>query len=651
MKKIKTLLIANRGEIAHRIIRTAKALGFKTVAIYTEPDDGTPHTKAADQAIFLPEIAGGIEPYLDPERLIEAARSSGADAVHPGYGFLSENADFAEACVKAGLIFVGPDPDAIRQMADKAAGKALMTKAGIPCVTGYDGQDQTLARLKQEAEKIGTPLLIKAIAGGGGRGMRRIDNLAQFDEALASAKSEARNAFGSEDVILERYLTETRHIEIQIFADRHGNVLHLFERDCSTQRRHQKVIEEAPSPFVDTDLRDALGRAAVNAAIAIGYVGAGTVEFLVTPEREFFFIEMNTRLQVEHPVTEEITGVDLVEWQLRVADGEPLPVSQADIQMNGASIEVRLYAEDPSDGFMPQTGTICQWEAPVGDGVRVDHMIVTGNEISARYDPMIGKLIVHEKSREGARKKLIMALLDLKLSGILTNRSFLLKCLAHDSFIDGPNTGFIDHLLAEEASDPADTTNRLAAAVLYWRECRKWRAIPTDWSSLGDVFRTIIIVFGEKEVSCEVCAKNQTVWIKTADLPQTVRITFETEQAEITRATIDEQSWPVSVWDNGGETYLDFGADFTIARLKDPNPANQTGGAADHLVKAPMAGRILSVEVKAGESIAAGQTLIILEAMKMEHRIRAGQDGQAEAVSVSVGDQVSKNDLLVSFAS
>ncbi|MEP3246353.1 MAG: biotin carboxylase N-terminal domain-containing protein [Sneathiella sp.] len=651
MKKIKTLLIANRGEIAHRIIRTAKALGLETVAVYTEPDAGTPHTKAADQAIFLPEVAGRGEPYLDSERLIEVALRSGADTIHPGYGFLSENADFAEACVKAGLVFVGPGPDAIRLMADKAAGKASMARAGVRCVPGYDGEDQSLARLKQEAEKINTPLLIKAVAGGGGRGMRRIDNLAQFDEALASAKNEARNAFGSEDVILERYLTETRHIEIQIFADQHGNAVHLFERDCSTQRRHQKVIEEAPSPIVDADLRGALGQAAVKAATAIGYVGAGTVEFLVTPSWEFFFIEMNTRLQVEHPVTEEITGLDLVEWQLQVADGEMLPASQADIQMNGASIEVRLYAENPSDGFMPQTGAVSQWEPPVGDGVRVDHMIVTGNEISARYDPMIGKLIVHEKSREGARKKLIKALLDLKLSGILTNRAFLLKCLAHDSFIGGPDTGFVDRLLAEEASDPAGKTNMLVAAVLYWLECRKWRAMPSDWSSLGNAFRTITLVFGEKEISFEIRANEKVAWVKTDDHPDGVRITLETEQAEITRATIEDQSWPVSVWENGGETYLDFGSDFAVAHLKDPNPANQAGGSADHFVKAPMAGRILSVEIKAGEAITAGQTLVILEAMKMEHRIRAGQDGQAEAISVSVGDQVGKNDLLVSLAS
>ncbi len=650
MKNIKTLLIANRGEIAHRIIRTATELGIRTIAVYTEPDAGTPHTLAADSAIFLKDRDDRKEPYLDIDRLVEVAKEQGADAVHPGYGFLSENADFAEACDEAGLIFVGPKPDTIRLMADKSAGKLSMQETGVPCVPGYDGTDQSAEILRQEAGAVGTPLLIKAVAGGGGRGMRRVDDLADFDEALASARSEAQNAFGSGDVILERYLEQTRHIEIQVFADQHGNVVHLFERDCSTQRRHQKVIEEAPSPFVNDTLREALGSAAVKAAAAIGYVGAGTVEFLVTPDSEFFFIEMNTRLQVEHPVTEEITGQDLVEWQLKVADGETLPLRQEDISMQGASIEVRLYAENPADGFMPQTGIITNWQPAEGTGIRNDHMIIEGNAVSARYDPMIGKLIVREKSREGARKKLIRALLNMKLEGLLTNRAFLLSCLAHEEFISGPDTGFINRLQAIE-TDQAGIFHKLAAASLYWAECRKWREAPADWSSLGPAFRSFHTIIDEEDGTYQLCANGDAIEIKSDTDADAQTVTFQTTDGKIISAEFEGKSYPAASWVNGGEHFFDFGTGFVTASVKDPDPQTGHNGASDDILQAPMAGRILAIETAPGDDISAGQTLIILEAMKMEHRLRAGRDGVVEQVSVSVGDQVNKNDLLVALAS
>ncbi|MCG8491213.1 MAG: ATP-grasp domain-containing protein [Sneathiellales bacterium] len=644
---IKTLLIANRGEIARRIIRTAQNLGIETVAVYTETDTNTPHMQAADIAVLLEDQPDRGEPYLDIERLIEIAKAHNVDAIHPGYGFLSENPDFAKACEDASIIFVGPTADAISLMADKAEGKIRMQNVNVPCVPGYDGEDQRDDILRTEAEKIGTPLLIKAVAGGGGRGMRRVDKLDQFDEALASARSEAKNAFGSDVVILEKYLVQTRHIEIQVFADTHGNVVHLFERDCSTQRRHQKVIEEAPSPFVDPDLRDALGKAAVTAAAAINYRGAGTVEFLVTPEKEFYFIEMNTRLQVEHPVTEEITGLDLVEWQLKIAAGEPLPLNQEEIQLNGASMEVRLYAENPEDNFMPQTGSVLEWYHPEGPGIRIDHMIAEGNFISARYDPMIAKIIVSGKNREAARKKLTSTLRQLRLKGLLTNRSFLLSCLDHSSFIEGPDTGFVDTLLSETDQSQSVLFETFAAAVLYFQECRKFRTSIEDWSSLGIATRRFAVLFGEEERHFSISARDTSVEISHPEKEGTMTVNLVMSEDEITALKVGNDTYPLCFWPTEDGTLFDFSDGFLIADRKDPNPENAGPAEADHIITAPMAGRILAIETSAGAETQSGDTVIILEAMKMEHRIRTNRDGIIEKINIAVGDQVNKNDRLL----
>ena len=403
------ILIANRGEIACRVMRTARDLGYRTVAVYSDADADALHVREADEAVRIgpPPVS---ESYLDARAIIEAAKRVGADAVHPGYGFLSENDGFASACQDAGLVFIGPTPDAIRAMGNKAAAKRLMIEAGVPCVPGYQGADQSDATLAAEAQRIGCPIMVKAAAGGGGRGMRLVTRLEDFADAVSTARSEAQNAFGSGELILEKAVVDARHVEVQVFGDAHGHVIHLGERDCSAQRRHQKVIEEAPSPAVSPALREKMGAAAVAAAKAISYRGAGTVEFLLGADGEFYFLEMNTRLQVEHPVTEEITGLDLVEWQLRVAAGEPLPLKQEDVRLDGHAIEVRLYAESPEKNFLPQSGTVFEWRPAEGKGVRVDHGIRSGQEISPFYDPMIAKVIAHGRTREEARRRLVRAL-------------------------------------------------------------------------------------------------------------------------------------------------------------------------------------------------------------------------------------------------
>ncbi|WP_043114168.1 acetyl-CoA carboxylase biotin carboxylase subunit, partial [Pseudacidovorax intermedius] len=431
------ILIANRGEIALRIIRTARALGYRTVAVHSTADAGARHVREADQAVCIGDPLPA-QSYLCIPALIEAARRSGADAVHPGYGFLAENEDFAQACHDAGLVFIGPSAEAIRAMGNKAGAKVLMQAAGVPCIPGYQGEDQSEARLADEAGRIGFPVMIKATAGGGGRGMRLVNSAAEFPELLRSARSEAQSAFGDPEVILERAIVRPRHIEIQVFADRHGHAIHLGERDCSVQRRHQKLIEEAPSPAVDAALRARMGATAVAAVKAIRYEGAGTLEFLLDAEGRYYFMEMNTRLQVEHPVTEAITGLDLVALQLRVAAGEPVGIAQEDVRFSGHAIEVRLCAEDADQGFMPQSGTMALWQMP--PQLRVEHALQSGAEIPPYYDSMIAKLIAHGDSREDARRLLMAGLEDAVALGVTTNQAFLHRCLGHDVFAAGGAT-------------------------------------------------------------------------------------------------------------------------------------------------------------------------------------------------------------------
>ncbi|WP_313512470.1 acetyl-CoA carboxylase biotin carboxylase subunit, partial [Pseudomonas sp.] len=465
------ILIANRGEIACRVMRTAHELGYRTVAVYSEADSGARHVQLADEAVCIGP-AQVNQSYLVIENIIAAAQKTGADAIHPGYGFLSENADFARACAVAGIVFIGPSIEAIHLMGSKRLSKLAMLEAGVPCIPGYEGADQDDASLAEQAARIGYPLMIKASAGGGGRGMRLVRESGELIAQLRSARSEAQNAFGSGELILERALIRPRHVEIQVFGDHHGNLVHLGERDCSVQRRHQKVVEESPCPVMTPALRQAMGDAAVNAAASVAYVGAGTVEFLLDDSGEFFFLEMNTRLQVEHPVTERVTGQDLVAWQIRVAEGQPLPLRQEQITLSGHAIEVRLYAEDPAQGFLPQTGSVLRWEPAELDGIRIDHGLREGQRISPFYDPMLAKLIAYGATRDKARRKLIRAVEDCLLLGVNANQRFLANLLRHPQFAAGrASTAFIAEHFADDPSlspqRPGACELACAAALLY----------------------------------------------------------------------------------------------------------------------------------------------------------------------------------------
>ena len=499
-----TVLVANRGEIAVRILRTARSLGYRTVAVYSDADASAPHVQVADLAV---RIGPGpvAESYLSVERLLEAAAKTGAGAVHPGYGFLAENAGFARACAQAGLTFVGPPEPAIALMGDKVQAKRRMIDAGVPTAPGYHGTDQDPERLMTEASAIGVPLLVKAVAGGGGRGMRKVTELAQLSEAIASARSEAASAFGNGDLFLERLVEGARHIEIQVFADTHGNVLHLHERECSAQRRHQKIIEEAPSAVVGDALRRTMGAAAVAAARAIDYVGAGTVEFLLDDDQQFYFLEMNTRLQVEHPVTELITGFDLVAWQLAVAAGERLPVTQGEIPLRGHAIEARLYAEDPEAGFLPQVGRIELWSPARGDGVRVDAGVQTGTEVSPYYDPMLAKVIAHGPTRADAIRRLRSALRSTSALGVTTNRAFLLELLGSDEFATAAiKTDTIDRDWAGGRT-PEPVSDRLwaLAAVVASHEESTWSPAG-PWRSSGSAAWPVLLRNGEEQKTVRV---------------------------------------------------------------------------------------------------------------------------------------------------
>jgi len=640
------VLVANRGEIALRVMRSAHGLGYRTVAVYSSADAQAAHVAAADQAVCIGAPLPA-QSYLDIGAIVAAARATGADAIHPGYGFLAENADFAAACREAGIVFVGPSPEAIRAMGDKAGAKRLMLEAGVPCIPGYQGEGQSAERLAEEAEKIGYPLMIKATAGGGGRGMRLVRSADTFAELLRSAQSEARNAFGDATVLLERAIVEPRHVEIQIFADRHGNVVHLGERDCSVQRRHQKLIEEAPSPAVDATLRERMGAAAVAAARAIGYEGAGTLEFLLDRDGAFYFMEMNTRLQVEHPVTEAITGLDLVEWQLRVAAGEPLPLKQEDIRFRGHAIEVRLCAEDAAHGFMPQSGTMRRWQEP--EGIRVEHALRPGAPIPPYYDSMIAKLVAHGATREEARRRLLRGLGDTVALGVVTNQTFLSRCLSHPDFAAGEaTTAFIAQ--NEAALLGVDTAaRRRAAAVCAWllhrtaaepargASARLAPSLPVGLSFLLD---------GEA-VSARVAQVSPSGFVIEIDGERHDLAAVE-EGEDSARFILGGVMETVRFTREGA--LLHIRCDANVHRAEDLTraPAARGGGAAgDGRVKAAMNGRVVAVEVAAGESVIPGKPLLTLEAMKMEHVHAAGVAGVVKAVHATSGDQVAAGQILI----
>ncbi len=612
------ILVANRGEIAWRVMRTAKAMGYGTVAVFTDADREAPHVAFADEAIRIGTGPVG-ESYLSIDRILEAANRSGADAIHPGYGFLSENDGFAAACERAGLVFIGPPAAAIAAMGNKAAAKRRMIDAGVPCVPGYQGADQSDAHLEKEARAIGLPVMVKAAAGGGGRGMRRVEREADLVEAIRTARTEAESAFGSGELILEKAVVDARHVEIQIFADAHDNVLHLGERDCSVQRRHQKVIEEAPSPAVNADLRARMGAAAVAAARAIGYRGAGTVEFLLAGDGAFYFLEMNTRLQVEHPVTEAITGQDLVAWQLRVAAGERIPFTQEQVRLDGHAIEVRLYAEDAYAEFLPQTGRIDVWRPASGPGVRIDHGMKDGLAISPYYDPMIAKVIAHGATREQARTRLIRALRDTVVLGPATNRHFLIRLLEHPEFAAGAaTTAFIGK---HSFPGPAVSEHhwKLAASLLWRRSAERYPPAMRGWRNSNPEPTPIRLAAGSEE---------RTIMVKPED------------------ALGDSVPFHV----DGDDIVVDL--DALTVRFTDRTyapPATSAAGS-DGKLRAPMDGRIVAIKVGPGDAVARGQTLIVLEAMKIQHQLKAALDARIESISVQEGQQVSNRTVLVTMA-
>ncbi len=652
------ILIANRGEIACRIIQTAHRMGIRCVAVYSEADANARHVAMADEAFYIGP-APSSESYLKADTIIEIARESGAQAIHPGYGFLSENTDFAEACEANGIVFIGPPSSAIAAMGSKSAAKAIMEDAGVPLVPGYHGKDQSPEILRAEAEKCGFPLLLKAVAGGGGKGMRVVENMGEFDDALAAAKREARNAFGNPDMLIERYLTQPRHVEIQVFCDQSGNGIYLAERDCSVQRRHQKVLEEAPAPGLSEDTRKAMGEAAVRAAQAINYVGAGTVEFLYDVDGSFFFMEMNTRLQVEHPVTEMVTGQDLVEWQLKVAWGEPLPLTQDQVKTRGHAIEARIYAEDPDQDFLPATGTLRYLSTPDESAhVRVDTGVTEGDEISIHYDPMIAKLIVWDETREQAINRMVQALEQYRIAGVKTNIRFLHALANAEPFRQAElTTGFIDdhRELLFPASGP-DTDKVLVLAAGFLLEHRKSReVVSTDpWSPFGrqnswrlnsDYAEPLALQVGEEVVELRVLEQDHGYQITLGDNRYTLQASL---QDDYLQAVINGHRLCVYGNLHNDELVLFHeGNSITCKLYRERWETEDLAG--DGSLSAPMNGAIVAVQVQAGDKVTAGQTLVIMEAMKMEHAIKAPADGTVSEVFFAQGDQVSVGAELIAI--
>ncbi|MEQ9520156.1 MAG: acetyl/propionyl/methylcrotonyl-CoA carboxylase subunit alpha [Parvibaculum sp.] len=663
-----SVLIANRGEIACRVIRTAKEMGIRTIAVFSDADAASAHVALADEAYHI-GASPAAESYLRADVILDVARRSGAEAIHPGYGFLSENAAFAEACEKAGVIFIGPTADAIRAMGLKDAAKALMEKAKVPVVPGYHGANQDAAFLAAEAGKIGYPVLIKAVAGGGGKGMRRVDEAGEFEKALRSAQREAASAFGDDRVLVEKYVSRPRHIEIQVFADSHGNAVHLFERDCSLQRRHQKVVEEAPAPDMPVAMREAMGAAAVAAAKAIKYRGAGTIEFIADASKglradAFYFMEMNTRLQVEHPVTEMITEQDLVEWQFRVAAGETLPCRQEELAIDGHAIEVRLYAEDPAKNFFPSTGTLHRLRLPTDDdGVRVDTGVREGDTVSMFYDPMIAKLIVWDETRQGALRRMGRALETIEIAGLRANTAFLAKIVQSKAFIDGDiDTGFIDkHLGALLPVSSTPTPELLALAAFHELAVREtgirstadlagdphspWAA--TDgWVLGGGRRETISLLTGDEAYLLGVHREGANWVIDVEGAAFKVSGTLDDGRMTV---LINERRHVAGVIETGrGFVLMQAGASHEFGR-PDPLDVDLEESGASNRFTAPLPGKIIQVLVKPGDTVRKGSALVVLEAMKMEQTIQAQSDGIVALVSVCEGDQVEAGATLVTF--
>lgn len=652
---ITTVLVANRGEIACRVIRSAQAQGLRAIAVYSDADAEAPHVQMADDAVRIG--AGPVgESYLRGDRILDAAKDTGADAIHPGYGFLSENAAFAQAVADAGLVFIGPPAAAIDAMGNKAEAKRLMIAAGVPCVPGYEGEDQSDAVLAEKAGEIGFPVMVKAAAGGGGRGMRLVHEAAQIADAIALARSEAENAFGSGELIIEKAIIEPRHVEVQVFADTHGNVVHLGERDCSVQRRHQKVVEEAPCPVMTPELRDQMGKAAVDAAKAVNYVGAGTVEFLLDTSGAFYFLEMNTRLQVEHPVTELVTGLDLVALQLAVADGAPLPIAQDDVTLTGHAIEVRLYAEDPANDYLPATGRIDLWHPASGPGVRVDSGILSGQEVSPFYDAMLAKIIAYGETREVARARLIKAVEDSVLLGVKTNSAFLADVLAQTDFVTGnATTALLDQAYPEGyVEDPLSRSDLALAAALLGRQEQQNAFGASAYVSATQLGWTSVVM---KPAEIQVMAEDETHSVSLScaadgwtvgfgENADPVQVVFKSIDGSNVRARIDGKTVDAVAHLDGDRVTAAIDARrFSVVRLR--AGSKDADGAGGGRITAPMPGLVLDIVASEGQRVSKGETLAVLEAMKMQHQMAAPFDGTVTAVHVESGKQVAAGDVMI----
>jgi geranyl-CoA carboxylase alpha subunit len=643
------ILIANRSEIAVRVTRTARAMGYRTVAVYSDADRRAVHTTVTDEAVHIGGAASS-DSYLNIDHIIRAARRVGADAIHPGYGFLSENAHFASACREAGIVFIGPSPEAIAAMGDKGTAKRLMIEAGVPCIPGYNGDVQDDDHLLEQARLLGFPLMIKAAAGGGGRGIRRVGSVEEFTTALRSARSEAVGAFGDSRVILERAIIAPRHVEVQVFADRYGNVIHLGERDCSVQRRHQKVIEEAPSPAVNAALREQMGAAAVRACAAIGYEGAGTIEYLLDAEGRYYFMEMNTRLQVEHPVTEAITGLDLVELQLRVAAGEPLPIRQENVTFKGHAIEVRLCSEDAEEGFAPQSGRMQLWVPPAG--VRVDHALASGADVPPHYDSMIAKVVASGPTRDDARRRLIMAVEDFVAFGPRSNQAFLVLCLRHPVFAGGhATTDFIDGQMEQlRSADPAHAHRVRALAALLLQLAH----MPSTADEAKSGITPRMSVATRFELGGEVVEAD--VEGSYADL---CRVTVAGVSSEMSVVGVENHRAHV-VCDGDRENITFIQADDELLflhggrvyRVRDQRLLPLTRGAAGHdgKIRASMTGRVVALHAAVGAHVQAGQPVVTIEAMKMEHTLIAPISGVLTHLLAELNQQVTAHRVVAEIA-
>ena len=636
------VLVANRGEIACRVMRTARALGYRTVAVYSEADAGALHVQEADEAVCIGP-AKVSESYLRVDAILDACRKTGADAVHPGYGFLSENEQFAQACIDHGITFIGPSPEAIELMGSKRISKVRMIEAKVPCVPGYEGIDQADATFIQHAARIGFPVMVKASAGGGGRGMRLVNSADELPAALSTARSEAQNAFGSGELILEKAVIAPRHVEIQIFGDTHGNCVYLGERDCSIQRRHQKVVEESPCPVMTPELRQKMGEAAVAAAKSVNYVGAGTVEFLLDKDNHFYFLEMNTRLQVEHPVTELVTGQDLVEWQLRVANGELLPLQQHEITLSGAAIEVRLYAEDPGANFLPQTGKVLRWQPANIPGVRIDHGMREAGEVSPHYDPMVAKVIAYGKTRTDAARLLARALDDTVLLGVNHNKQFLTNLLRHPVFISGDtSTAFIEQHFSDDISlKPAVAGHEalLVAAALFLKDLpgHFHTGLPGATPLIlqcGDIKTTLRLMMDSGVLSAEINGAQCS-------------LTVISEQETSLLYELDGVRRRIAFARDGNNLFLDTAnGNLHLMEITQAPPAT-TDSEGDGQLRAPMDGAVIDVLVNEGDTVKKGQTLIIMEAMKIEHQLKANRDGVVKTLSTRAKQQLKKRQLLL----